>query len=227
MNKRKMSVKAIKSPKFPKQPLEKGLSEDSLFDRIYCAQRELSRDDFTALVAERATFDQVQFQQVRLEKTHFKKAQVLDSCFTVCDFANAEWPEASLSRVELLGCHLTGWQCSEAQFQDVLFKECRGSFAQFAFAALKAVRFENCELSEVNFLNVDLSSVTFVNCDLNHADLTGTKLANVDLRSCKIDGVRVGPQELKGAIIDPNQAVAFVRSMGITVKPLDGNLQEE
>ena len=227
MNKRKMPVKTIKPPKFPKQPLEKSLPEGSLFDRVYCAQRALSHDDFTGLVAERVAFDQVQFQQVRLEKTHFKKAQVLDSRFTVCDFANAEWPEASLSRVELLGCHLTGWQCSEAQLQDVLFKECRGSFAQFAFATLKAVRFEDCELSEVNFLNVDLSSVTFVNCDLNHADLTGTKLAGIDLRGCKIDGVRVGPQELKGAIIDPNQALAFVRSMGITVKPLNGSLQED
>jgi hypothetical protein len=37
----------------------------------------------------------------------------------------------------------------------------------------------------------------------------------------------VGPRELKGAIIDPNQALAFVRGMGITVMPAEGMQRED
>ena len=219
VNKRKTSGKPITPPKFPKQELETGLPEEPLLDRTYYAQRVFSHDNLSGQEAERVSFDQILFQHVNLNKTCFKKVQVIDSRLTVCDLANAQWIEACLSRVELIGCHLVGLQCSEAQFQDVLFKECRANFSQFAFATFKAVRFENCDLSEVNFLEADLSGVTFVNCDLRHADLTGTRLVGVDLRSSQIDGARVGPLELKSAIIDSNQALAFVRGMGITVMP--------
>ena len=221
MNKRKMPGKQIKAPNIPKQELEKRLPDESLLDRAYYAQLALSHDDFTGQGADYISFDQIMFQQVRMSKTQLKKVQVLDSRLIVCDLANAEWAAAALSRVELIGCHLTGFQCSEAQLQDVLFKECGGSFAQFAFSTFKRVRFENCDLSQVNFLEVDLSGATFINCDLREADLTGTKLVGVDLRGCKIDGAQVGPRELQGAILDPNQALAFVRGMGIQVAPLE------
>jgi uncharacterized protein YjbI with pentapeptide repeats len=253
MNKRKMPGKQIKAPNIPKQELEKRLPDESLFDRAYYAQLALSHDDLTGQAADYISFDQIVFQQVRMSNTQLKKVQVLDSRLIVCDLANAEWAVAALSRVELIGCHLTGFQCSEAQLQDVLFKDCGGSFAQFAFSTFKRVRFENCDLSQVNFLEVDLSGATFtvvrgsldpiyevrksvlvlqrkrlnlltnrcINCDLREADLTGTKLVGVDLRGCKIDGARVGPRELQGAILDPNQALAFVRGMGIRVAPLE------
>jgi len=226
MNKRNTSGKPIKTPNIPKLEFEKGLPEESVHSRAYYAQLALSHDDLTEQVAEHVSFDQVLFEQVSMRKTCFKKVQVLDSRFTVCDLANAEWAEATLCRVELIGCHLTGFQSREALFQDVLFKDCSGSFAQFAFATLKSVRFENCDLSEVNFLEANFSGVSFVRCDLQQADFTGTRLTGIDLRSSKIDGVRVGPRELKGALIDPMQALAFVRAMGINVAHLEEKQSE-
>ncbi len=201
----------------PKQGLEKGLPDDMLQDYAQYTQLMLTLDDFTGQEAQHISFDQLLLQNVVLSKTRFKKVQVLDCRLQVCDLANAEWSEATLSRVELLGCHLTGFQCSEGLLQDVLFKECRGSFTQFALTKCKSVRFEDCDLSEANFFEADLSGVTFLNCDLRQADFAKAKLIGADLRGSKIDGMRIGPNELKGATIDPTQAVAFVRGMGIKV----------
>jgi uncharacterized protein YjbI with pentapeptide repeats len=226
MNKRKKQGKQIKAPNMPKGELEKGLPEGSIHSRAYYAQVELSREDFAEQAAEHVSFDQALFEQVSMRKTHLKKVQVLDSRLVVCDLANAEWAEATLCRVELIGCHLTGFQCSEALIQDVLFKECSGSFAQFALATFKAVRFEHCDLSEVNFMEASFSGVSIVECDLHNADFSGTRLVGVDLRGCRIDGVRVGPDELKGAVIDPQQALAFVRGMGVIVAPLEETREE-
>jgi uncharacterized protein YjbI with pentapeptide repeats len=217
VNKRNMSKKGIRTPNFPKHELEKGLPEANIQARGYYAQLVLSQGDLSEQTAERVSFDQVLWQNVQLSKTHFAHVQLLDCRLNGCDLANADWREASLSRVELIDCHLTGIQWSEGHFQDVLFKGCHGSFIQFALATCKNVRFEDCDLSDANFLDVDLSGVTFVRCNLQHADLMGTKLVGVDLRGSQIDGARVGLQEMKGALIDHSQALAFVRSMGIEV----------
>jgi uncharacterized protein YjbI with pentapeptide repeats len=209
--------KTIKQPILSKQELEKGLPDDTLQEHAYYSKLALSLDNFTEQEGHHLNFDQILFQNVLLSKTDLKKVQVLDSRFVACDLANAKWSEATFSRVELLGCHLTGFQCGEALLQDVLFKECRASFAQFALTKFKSVRFEDCDLSEANFFEADLSGVTFLNCNLQQGDFARAKLVGADLRGSKIDGMRVGPSELKGATIDPTQAVAFVRGLGITV----------
>jgi len=193
------------------------LPDSTVQDYARYTQLALSLDDFTEQEAQHVSFDQIMLQNVVLSKTRFKKVQLLDSRLLGCDLANAEWSEATLSRVELLGCHLTGFQSGEALFQDVLFRECRSSFAQFALAKFKSVRFEDCDLSEANFFEADLSGVTFLHCDLSMADFSKAKLVGADLRGSKIDGMRIGPNELRGATIDPTQAVAFVRGMGIKV----------
>ena len=123
MNKRKIAGKQIKPPKFPNHELERGRLDAAMLERAYYAQLAISQDDLAGQVAEHVTFDQILFQQVHLNKTRFKKIQVLDSRFSACDFANAEWTETTLCRVELIGCHLTGLQCNEAQLEDLLFKE--------------------------------------------------------------------------------------------------------
>jgi len=209
--------KSIKPPNIPKQGLEKDLPDNALQDHAYYSKLALALDDFTEQEAQHVSFDQILLQNVVLSKTRLKSVQMLDSRLVVCDLANAEWSEATLSRVELLGCHLTGFQSGEGLLQDVLFKECRCSFAQFALTKFKSVRFEDCDLSEANFFEADLSGVTFLNCDLHQADFAKAKLIGADLRGSTIDGMRVGPGELKGATIDPTQAVAFVRGLGIKV----------
>jgi len=210
-------MKAIKPPNLPKQGLTKGLPDATIQEYAQYTQLALSLDDFTEQEAQHISFDQILLHNVVLGKTRFKKVQVLDCRFVVCDLANAEWSEAVLSRVELLGCHLTGFRSGEALVQDVVFKECRASFAQFAHSVFKNVSFEACDLSEANFFEADLSGVTFLNCDLRQTDFAKARLGGADLRGSTIDGMRVGPSELKGATIDPTQAVAFVRGMGIKV----------
>jgi hypothetical protein len=48
--------------------------------------------------------------------------------------------------------------------------------------------------------------------------MSGAILDGVDLRGSNIEGMRVGAKELRGAIVDPVQAVELVRILGIVVK---------
>jgi len=226
MNKQNKPERIIKKPNIPEKELEKGLPDEQVQDRTHYAQCLLIDDDLAEQVSERVSFDQILFQQVRMNNTLFKQTQVLDSRLTGCDLANAEWFKAAFHRVELLDCHLTGFRSPEANFQDTLFKECSAAFAQFRFATFKTVLFESCDLSDADFEGANFSGVTFTNCNLRNVELLGAKLVGVDLRGSKIDGLRAGPRELKGAILDPAQALAFVRGLGIKVEYLEEDHEE-
>jgi uncharacterized protein YjbI with pentapeptide repeats len=215
----KQNTAKIKAPRFPQQALERvDLEGNSLQERRRYEQELFSRDNFSGQQAQNLSFDQILFQHSEMSKTSFKQPYILDSRFKVCDLANSEWSDASFARVELLECHLTGFQAAKGRFQDVFFKDCQAQFAQFAQAKFKSVRFEDCDLSDVNFFEADLTDALFVNCNLSRVDFSSAKLAGADLRGSKLEGVRVGPRELRGAIIDITQAVALVRGMGIVVE---------
>ncbi len=221
---KKLEKKKIQKPNLLLPQLKRGLPAGSLQNREYYAQLLLAHDDFSGQEASRISFDQVLFEQVRMNNTQFKGVQLMDTRITGGDLANARWTEANFHRVEVISCHLTGFQANEAHLQDVLFKECAGHFAQLAFAIFDTVRFEDCDLSEANFYQANLTGTVFANCNLSNADFSGAKLAGADLRGCKIDGIRVGPRELQGATIDSAQALALVQAMGINIKSLEESL---
>jgi len=222
-NKRRRSGGAIKAPDLPQQKLEKAPPGNWIEDGMNCTQSILMRNDLSGRSVRHLSFDQILFEQVELSRTHVEYVRVLDSRFQACNFANAKWMRVDFARVELLGCNLTGFHANEARFQDTFFKECIGHYVQCALAKFEAVRFENCDLSDANFFEADLSGVLFVNCDLSNADFSGAKLVGADLRGSKIDGIRVSSRELQGATIDPTQALALVRGMGISVKAPEEN----
>lgn len=216
VNKRNRAKQALKAPNLPAE-LERWPVDKRWQEQEYYTQLAVTHSNFSSDTSRNLAFDQIVFKQVDMTNTHWEKIHVVDSRFDTCDIANADWPAAGLHRVELLGCHLTGWRMFETQIQDTVFRECSGAFAQFALSRFKAVRFEDCDLTEANFHDADLTGVVFSNCNLTGADFAGTKLVGADLRGSRIDGLHVGPLELIGATIDPTQAIAFIKGSGIKV----------
>lgn len=209
----------VNPPRLPRTlPVAESPVEELPADGETCAGVELQRADFSGRAIARPHFDTVMFTQVIATATHFDHLRAEDSRFSGCNLANAVWPDAVCSRLEYIGCRMTGFSAPEAQFVDVVFRDCKLDLAQFYHAALRGAVFEDCPLAGGDFRGADLTGATLARCDLTDTDFTGATLAGVDLRTCKIDGMRVGPQELRGATVDDAQAVALVRAMGITVE---------
>jgi uncharacterized protein YjbI with pentapeptide repeats len=57
----------------------------------------------------------------------------------------------------------------------------------------------------------------FRSCELARADLHGAKLQNTDFRSSEVVGMVVGMNDLRGAIVDPAQAMIFARVLGLQI----------
>jgi uncharacterized protein YjbI with pentapeptide repeats len=151
-------------------------------------------------------------------ETELKTARFCDVRFDRCNLTNAQWPSATLRRVEINVCGLTGLKVAESKLQDVVFKGCKAPLSSFRFAKLESVIFEGCNLTEADFYSAEFVNVVFLNCDLQLADFSRSKLKGVDLRGSNLDGIKAGPPELTGAIIEPGQAILLARAMGLDVR---------
>ena len=208
-----------RAPRLEGRTLNETLPDDMLheaesYDSLHLEQTDLAGID----VADCAVIDTV-CERVILRDSRLARARWRDVRFLACDLANADWYKTSVRRVEFLGCRMTGFKAPEGGFEDTTFHECQARLAQFRFATFKTVRFESCDLADADFQGADLSGVVFAGCDLSRAELSGARLVGADLRGAQIEGLRVGPPELRGAIVDPLQALELVRLLGVIIAP--------
>jgi len=153
--------------------------------------------------------------------------QATDCRFTTTDFANCALEKAYLRRVEFIGCRLIGIQISDADLQDIRFSRCNARLARYWTSSCKAMRFEQCALEEASFVGSNLAGAVFANCDLRGADFRNTNLSGADLRGSTLTGMQVHSKDLKGAIIDPRQALELIELLGVIVRAEDTTLNAD
>jgi uncharacterized protein YjbI with pentapeptide repeats len=209
---------AIVRPHLPPAAASMNPFDDQLMDHGVYADLILSSVSLAGQTAQRPTFESVVVSNGRLNATVLPGVHWRDARFDTCDLAEADWEHADLARVELLSCRLLGFKATEALIQDAIFKDCDARFAVWFSTRFKAVRFERCMLDETSFQEADLTGVIFRQCDLRQADLRGAKLIGADFRGSQVEGMRVGPADVRGAIIEPAQAIAFAGLLGLDVR---------
>ena len=85
-----------------------------------------------------------------LDATRLFAPVCVDTRFEV-RLASAEWQQATLRRIEVNRCRLTGFSAPESHLQSVRFDHCSGKLAHFRFTAFKHVLFVDCDLEEADF----------------------------------------------------------------------------
>jgi uncharacterized protein YjbI with pentapeptide repeats len=193
-------------------------SDADLAEQGVFADVTLRECDLAGQRAEDLLLERVVCQRVRLGECQLALAQVLDVRFEGCDLAGSVWEKPELRRVELEGCRAIGLTLTDASLDDVRFQRCNAEHLRLWSSSLRSVRFEHCVLRAASFMESDLSGTVFRRCDLTGADLRGTKLAGADLRGSTLTGVQLGIAEIRGAIIDPAQAVHLAGLLGVTVQ---------
>jgi uncharacterized protein YjbI with pentapeptide repeats len=114
------------------------------------------------------------------------------------NLANLAADELTLSRVTLTGARLTGVQWTRGKLADTLLRDCLVDLATFSGTTLERVTFAGCRLTQADFRDALLRAVRFDDCDLTEADLTGVRIDGCELRGCTLDGL-VGVERLRGA----------------------------
>lgn len=126
---------------------------------------------------------------------------------------------AAAIRSELLATRLTGFNGSEANYRNILFRDCSAKYAIFHRSAFDHCRFEHCDLSDATFDGATLREVSFSDCELVNVRFLNATLADVDMRGSRLHGIQADPQKLRGVTIDSLQAVAIAELTGVKIQP--------
>ena len=92
------------------------------------------------------------------------------------------------------------------------------NYINFSSSKYKALKLENCHLSDSSFNDSDLSKTEFIKCNLSKCEFIQTPLKIVDLSSCDISGILLNLNHLNGAIISESQAIDIAQLLGVKIK---------
>ena len=73
----------------------------------------------------------------------------------------------------------------------------------------------------LDFTGAALSKVVIHNCDARNLRLLDARIDTLDLRGSDIEGIAIDAKSLNSIIIDPTQAPALARAMGIRVSEIE------
>jgi uncharacterized protein YjbI with pentapeptide repeats len=168
--------------------------------------------------AKNVQFSEVYLKGVNFEELHLPFSSWGDVIFEKCDLSNVKFNGARFNRVEFRECKLVGTDFDEAVMRDVHFIECPAPYSLFNLMELRDVRFEECLLKEANFIGTTLDNVFFGKSIIQEVQFSDTSLKNIDLSQCQFDFIHVKEDDLRGAIISPEQAVSLIEVFGLIVK---------
>ncbi|MEU8542955.1 pentapeptide repeat-containing protein [Streptomyces sp. NPDC048717] len=103
-------------------------------------------------------------------------------------------------------CTLLGVHISDVAFDNVLFEDCRLTYATFdRVRALVPVAFVRCQLQEATFTGCDLTGAAFSDCVLDRAAFGTGTYRDLDLRGNDLSTI-TGTANLQRTVIDRTQA---------------------
>ncbi len=212
---------AIKPPRTPQPPIELFRLDQHLEDELELHDVRIVGASFQEQLAAHVTFERCQVSTSAFTGTRLRTPRIVEVGWEDCDFASAQWEQASIRRVEFIRCRFTGFTLPDAYLSEVRIVNCAAKLAHFRFAQFKNVVFEECDLEEADFQGADLSGVQFIGCNLSRAQLSHTKLKGTDFRSSNIEGIGVGAESLQEAIVDRVQAAFLAHLLGLDIRDID------
>jgi uncharacterized protein YjbI with pentapeptide repeats len=151
-------------------------------------------------ITEDKTFIKINAEAITGHKRTYENCKFINCDFSYADFAGLVFIDCQFE-----GCNLSLIKLSDAGLQNIMFKDCKLSGADFSKSRdflfevsfnnsildnaifykkkNKGAKFTDCSMVETDFTEADLTDAQFINCNLNRAFFNRTTLKNADLRT--------------------------------------------
>lgn len=188
-------------------------SHDPFIEQVIIEDCLISDLDEVAL-----EFTEVIFRNVRFEGIAISRMYLRDVVFEKCDLSNARLEEVTMQRVTFHHCQMTGVMMADGRLNQVTFKNCNLQLAAFGYSKQKFVHYQECLLKQADFYENVWKKVYLEQCELTGANLAGTSLKDIDISRSTFEQLTVGIEDLRGCIVNQQQAKAFAQLLGLVVK---------
>lgn len=163
-------------------------------------------------------FTNVHFKDVKFNGSRFQRIFFKNCIFDNCDLSDSHFYEANLQNVSFNKCRLIGIVLTDARIQHVHFNQSNLQLASFGYSYQRYVIYDECILEESDFYENDLKDIDFTNSQLTGINLSQTSLNKIDLSNTFFTHLTVGLTDLKGCIVNENQAVSLAGLLGLVIK---------
>ena len=205
------------------------LVDESRFLALACQARE-EESTLEGLHVENIRVTGADFSTLALRKVSFRHCRFVD-----CDWSGAEledvvaeccdWSASRLTGVRWHGCRWTdckgvGCDCSDGILHRSSFTDCNFLSNNFKGSTFKQVSFIQTDLTGAQLSQCRWKDLTFSHCKLTEASFFRTAMGGLDVTTCQIDGLILSQsgEELRGLIVDPLQAAALARRLGLVIR---------
>lgn len=209
-----------KNREIQKPDLPQNLETLSIKDMANHSSFEMGRIESTIgpIHAKHVRFSEIHVKNVVFEETHLPYSSWMDVIFEKCDLSNVDFSGAKFIRVEFKDCKMRGANFDNVVMRDVSWMNCQAPYSRFSLTEMKDVRFDNCLLTGSNFLDASVDNLQLGATTIEDVQFTGTSLKNVDLSECQYTYIHVQEDDLRGAIVSPEQAISLIEVFGVKVK---------
>lgn len=166
----------------------------------------------------RVVFDTVVFTDCTITNNVFKRAEFMDCVFNNCDFSNNRLEHTTFVRCEFVKSKLTGSSIIDSGLSHVLMKNCMAKYLDLANDVLDVVEISTTILDESNWFETTIKQLVLDDVSLIDSEVYQTAFHGVDLSTSHIEGMSMDLQNIKGATINPEQAVLLCPLIGVHVK---------
>ena len=130
-------------------------------------------------------FQSCTFKNCDFSNSRFLNNKFLDCTFEGCNLSLIKLSDTGLQNIQFKECKLTGADFSKSRdfLFEVNFNNCIMDNAIFYKKKNKGAKFTDCSMVETDFTEADLTDTQFTNCNLNRAFFNRTILKNADLRT--------------------------------------------
>ena len=201
------------------------LSQDELLAALTTPDARLANTAFTGLeladvVADGTVFENVAFRSCTFERVNLSNCTFTDVLFSGCRFVRCDLGRSWLNRVDFRSCSAPGLSFLKGRLTGVSLVDSQLAYADLSETTVDQLVASETKLSEASFHATKLRHLALDRCDLSRATFFRTSLSGVDLSTCDISGLRVSSdlRELRGAVIDPDQAAELMGLLGIKIK---------
>jgi uncharacterized protein YjbI with pentapeptide repeats len=185
---------------------------------IFVAEQSITGAELKNRTGGNLRVESAVLERVNLGDSSFGTIVLKDVRLVSCELANLRARAMTLVRVEFIDCRMTGLSGGDVDAQDLLIRDGDQRYCQFRSSKFKSAEFDGCNFEDGDFQDTDFTGAIFRRCNLRNVEMGKARLQDADLRGSTVEALHIELEGLRGAIVDPAQAMSFALLMGIRIE---------
>lgn len=167
---------------------------------------------------ENIEFNGCYFINVDFSKYPLKNISLIDCIFEKCNLSGSDFSDIGIHRVRFDRCNMVGGDFISSSLVDVSILDSKCNYINFSDSKLKHFEIEASIIKEGRFVSSNFDDISFKDNDFEATEFLNTKLKGIDFSSCNINDIGVSPNDIRGVIVNDEQALMLISLFGIIIK---------